>query len=1023
MTDLIHIRGQRKPAQWRSVEDYDGQVAALEAADTDSPNAQLAVEKDLSRRGFLGWSGATVAGASALLSGCIRKAEETILPYSRRPEDYIPGQPAYFATAASIGGSVVGLLVESQDGRPTKIDGNPRHPGSGKGSTAWAQAEIMELYDAERSRLPVKDGAETTWAEWDSFAKVHFGGLRGAGGKGVALLLQDTSSPTLQRLLADFRRKNPQAAIFQHGPSQRANTLAGLDAVGLPGLRPVFDLARSRVIVSLDSDFLGVDGDTVRNAAAFAAGRRIDDTSSSMSRLYSVEASFSLTGMAADNRLRLPSSQVRNFLIALAKTVFASGIGAPAGAEEVVAALRPSALAPTAEKWATELAKDLVANRGYGALVVGERQPGSVHALAHLLNLALGNVGSTLGFAPRHAVSGVGDIAALAAAIGAGSVSTLVVLGGNPVSQAPASLGFGALLGKVAATVHVGLRNDATGKKAGWHLPASHFLEAWGDHRGSDGTVAIQQPLIEPLYGTRSFVEVLAGVAGDGAQGLALVQATWPSMSDSEWRRALHEGVVAGSTPSLVSPVSATAPVEGEEAAPSAPNTWSWADTGAVLGRAHMPAAGGSPVEVNWVLDYSVYDGRYLNNPWLQELPDPMTKVAWDNIAQVSPKTAGGLGVKHGDFINLELDGRSLDLPVTVTPGVADDAVILALGYGEASLGQYAAEGAGFDANSLRGADYPDFRVGVGLSKGPDRDYEIATTQHHHRMDPGFGFPTRPLVRENTLAEFKEDPGFVEGFELLPEDKLKSLWVHPNPTTGQQWGKSIDLSLCTGCSACTIACQAENNISVVGKERVAYGREMSWIRIDRYFTGDPEDPEAVVQPIACSHCETAPCEGVCPVAATTHSPEGLNDIAYNRCIGTRYCANNCPYKVRRYNFFAYAKDEDRKNPNLTLQRNPDVTVRFRGVIEKCSYCVQRINAAKIEAKREGSGTVPDGAIVPACAQVCPTDAIVFGDQNDPSTMVSKAKANPRNYGLLAELNLHPRTTFLARIRNPNPELA
>ncbi len=1026
MSDLISIRGKRKPQQWRSVEDYEGQVAALEVADSDSPNAQLAAEKDLSRRGFLGWSGATVAGASALLSGCIRKAEEHILPYSRRPEDFIPGKPAYFATAANIGGSVVGLLVESQDGRPTKIEANPQHPGSGNGTTTWAQAEVMELYDPQRSKAPVHAGAETDWAAWDEFAKVHFGGLRASGGGGVALLLQDATSPTLQRLVAAFRQKNPRALVYQHDAGHRANTFAGLDAVGLSGLQPVYDLARARVIVALDSDFLGVDGDTMRNSAGFAAGRQVADPSASMSRLYAVEASFSITGMAADNRLRLASSQVRNFLIALAKKVLSSGVDAPAGAADVIAALRPTALDATAETWVTELAKDLVANRGRSALVVGERQPASVHALAHLVNVALGNVGNAVAFAPRHAVTGAADIAALAAAIGAGSVSTLIVLGGNPVSRAPAALGFGDLMGKVATSIHLGLRNDATGKKSTWHLPVSHFLEAWGDQRSTDGTVAIQQPLIEPLYGTRSEIEVLAGLNGSTDGGLALVRATWPTLADADWRKSLHDGVVAGSAASLVAPA-ATAPADGGEmmiagAVARPANTWSWVNVGAIVGKDHV-SAGASTVEVNWVLDYGVFDGRYANNPWLQELSDPMTKVAWGNVAQLSPKTASGLGVKHGDFVNIELGGRSLDLPVTVTPGVADDAVILSLGYGEPTLGQYAEEGAGFDTNSLRDAEYPAFRVGAGLKKAKAQDYEIASTQHHDRMEPGFGYPARPLVRENTLEEFKKDPGFVEGFELLEADRLKSLWDQPNVTTGQQWGKSIDLNLCTGCNACTVACQAENNISVVGKERVAYGREMSWIRIDRYFTGDPDAPQAVVQPIACAHCETAPCEGVCPVAATSHSPEGLNDIAYNRCIGTRYCANNCPYKVRRYNFFAYAKDEDGKNPNLALQRNPDVTVRFRGVIEKCTYCVQRITAAKIEAKRSGDGTVPDGAIVPACAQVCPTDAIVFGDQNDPSTMVSKAKANPRNYALLAELNLHPRTTFLARIRNPNPELA
>ena len=1019
MTDFIQIKSKTKrPAQWRSVGELQGEVDTAALAEQASPNGQLAAEGDVTRRGFLGWSGFTLAAATAALSGCIRKAEEFIVPVTGRPEDYIPGKPRHFATAARFGSSVTGLLVASQDGRPVKVDGNPAHPYSLGGSTAWAQGELLNLYDGDRSRTPVHNGKAATWADWDTFAKVQFGSLRGAGGKGLALLIEDTRSPTYQRVISAFRSAFPQAKLYRFDHHYPAERYAGADAVGLRGFAPVLDLTKAKVILSLDSDFLGVDGDTVRNSKDFASTRTITDAGSTMSRLYMVEPGFSITGMTADNRLRVPASQVRNFLIALARKVL-DGTPAPAGSAELVGALRAGALEPTAQKWADEVSKDLLANKGQSLLVAGDRQPAAVHALTHLVNAALGNVGRTVSFAPRYDVDGAGTAADLIAALNGGSVDTLLMLGGNPVGRIPAGGGFADALGKAKTTVHLSSHLDGTGKASTWHLPLSHWLESWGDHRATDGTVAIQQPLIAELFGTRSEIEVLGAIAGVGHKGHELVQATWNSGANFEatWRGWLHAGLVAGSASTLLAPTAAA--VEGEDAIDASAATFSWGERAAILGAAHVPA-GPSPVEVNWTTSYRVGDGRYGNNGWMQELPDPLTKITWDNVAQLSPKTAQGLGVSQGDLVTLELDGRDISLPAYITPGLADATVLLELGYGE-EKGQFET-GFGFDVNALRGLDYPHFRAGVGLSKGQG-SHELASTQHHHTMEPGFGFKARPLVRENTIAEFKEDPEFVKGFELVDEEHLVSIYDESNITTGQQWGKAIDLNTCTGCGSCVIACNAENNIQIVGKERVAVGREMHWIRLDRYFTGDPEHAEAVIQPVGCQHCETAPCEQVCPVAATSHSPDGINDIAYNRCIGTRYCANNCPYKVRRFNFFNFTQENEDANELVELQRNPNVTPRFRGVIEKCSYCVQKVNEAKIEAKRDGDGHVPDGRIIPSCVQACPSNAIVFGDVSDPKTVVSQWKANPRNYAILADLNVRPRTTYLAKIRNPNPELA
>ena len=1027
-------------AQWRSLEELHGDPSLGAMADRESPQAQREADvASLSRRGFMGFTTASLAAASAVLSGCIRKPREHILPYTKRPEDLLPGVPWEYATTAPIGQSVLGLVVKSQDGRPSKVDGNPLHGQSLGRSNVWAQASIHDLYNPDRSREVLHgdgrrswtDEGGATWEDFDTFAATHFPTLQARGGEGLALLIQHRPSPTFQHLLRRFREEFPKAKVFVDDVALRSNEIAGAALVGMDGKTLASSIKGAQVIVALDHDFLGGEGDSVRLSAEFADGRRLRGAGSKMNRLYAVEPGFTATGAMADNRLRLRASQVGGFLAALAKALFGAGVTAPAGAEAVASKLADGDFGD----WPAKLAADLVANRGESVLLIGERQGPAVHALALMLNVALGNLDRTVSLERFCGSLGDGGLAELKAGIGA--VKTLVVMGGNPVYEAPAELGMAAALQGVETLIHHGQMADETGKLAGWHLPAAHFLEAWGDWRSSQGQVGLQQPLVAPLFDSRSELELLSVILGKKRGGHELVRATWePAFGagfEKRWRRWLHDGVMDDTSRGLfhdfmVAKMTSVAPdgeqlqdaVEDQAEAPAAPAALAWAWAGLAEAAASLTASqGGMELDLSW--DGKLFDGRYANNPWLQELPDTMSKLSWDNAALVSPKTARELGVQQGDMVEVSASGQKVSMAVLPSPGVADGAVVSALGYGRTAGGRWGTE-PGWSVASLRTVKAPWIVEGVSVTKASGH-YELATSQNHHRLEPRPGWKPRPLIREATLKEYNAKPDYPLEQELLPPERLKSLWDSPNPTEGQQWGMSIDLSVCTGCNACTVACQAENNISVVGKERCLDGREMSWIRLDRYYTGDEDNPEAVLQPIACSQCETAPCEGVCPVAATSHSPEGLNDIAYNRCIGTRYCANNCPYKVRRYNFFNYSKENDTDNENLPLMRNQNVTVRFRGVIEKCTYCVQRINQAKIEAKREGRGAVADGAIVVACEQVCPTQAIVFGDTKDPDSRVSKMKALEHDYALLSELNLYPRTTFLGKVRNPNPELA
>ena len=973
---------------WRSLAQIEDLPEYRTALEREFQEGASELPEGMTRRQMM-----TLVGASLSLAGltaCRRPVEE-IVPYVAPPEEVVPGVPRYYATTMPFGRSAYGLIVESHEGRPTKIEGNPAHPSTLGGSSVRVQASVLGLYDPDRSQSITLKGARKSWNDfgmaWGQLAQAHLAD----GGAGLAILSEPFSSPTLARLAAQLRTRFPKVQWATYDAVSDENRLEGLrQAVGRDvDLMLRFDQAA--VVVCLDADPLLTDPETIRHARGFADGRRAGATGGTMNRLYAVEGVYSLTGAMADHRLRLESRQIAAFVAALAARLGAPGVSGQAGA----------AVPGVDGRWIDAVAKDLLANRGKGLIVAGDRQPAAVHAAVSALNSFLGNTGKTVSYRETKdaALPSVGALTSLVSAMNAGTVQTLVILGGNPVFDAPADLDFAAAMAKVPHTIALGHSVDETSAKAEWHIPRAHYLESWGDARAVGGTLSIVQPLILPLFGGRTPVEVLWTMVGDKDRpAYDVVRDTWKTILgeadfDRKWNRVLHDGLFAGS--------------ELPEVVPTA-------RPDAFAGLA--PAQGStSGLEIVFVPSPSLHDGRFANNAWLQELPDPLTKLTWDNPALMSPKTAEMVSVANEDVVRLDYGGRSLELPVWIIPGMADGVVALTLGYGRQRVGRIGA-GVGFDAFKVRSSKATGFDGGLTLSK-LGRRYALSTTQDHGSMEG------RPLVRESTLTELRspkeeeERPGALGVFEEKPEHF--SLWNPHTYDKGHQWGMTIDLNTCIGCNACMVACQSENNVPVVGKDQISRHREMHWLRVDRYFSGEPSgNPEVVFQPVPCMQCEDAPCEQVCPVAATVHDGEGLNVMVYNRCIGTRYCSNNCPYKVRHFNFYNFTKD----TPNiLKLAMNPDVTVRARGVMEKCSYCVQRINRGKIDAKLAGRD-FRDGDVKTACQQACPASAIEFGDIRDASSRVAKAKADPRNYALLEDLNTKPRTTYLAKVRNPNPDL-
>ena len=991
--DLIELRAEvekkNAPEFWRSLEELAGKPEVREAMHREFPKGASEWLDAVSRRGFLKLAGSSLALAG--MSACTKQPFEPIVPYVRQPEELVPGRPLFYATAFTLGGYATPLLVESHEYRPTKIEGNSDHQSSLGGTNIFAQASILDMYDPDRSENVVNVGDIATWDQFVGALKGQLNSQRAIQGAGIRILSRSFSSPTLADQMQRFLGAFPQAKWHFWEPVNRDNVYAGAQmALGQP-VETLYKLDAAEVVVTLDADFLagGFPG-TTRYARDFA--KRRDPDSAKMSRLYAIESTMSATGAKADHRMGVKAADISE-VVPLLSIV--------AGDNSQI----PAKFSPEDLAFLGAVRKDLDSNRGASVVIAGDHQPPLVHALAHKLNQELGNVGKTVFYTDpvlANTSNQIDSLKDLVADMRAGKVDMLVILGGNPVYDAPADFGLEDALKNtnIPLRIHLGLYNDETASLCHWHINEAHYLEAWGDTRAYDGTVTIVQPMIAPLYMGKSAIEVMALFAGQGqATGHEAVQNYWKSKHpgadfDLWWRRALHDGWIEGTT----SPPKQIA-----------------------LKTTAFPAPSETPndeIEINFRSDPSVHDGQFSNNAWLQELPKPMTKMTWENPALIGVKMAERLRVQSKDWVRLELNGKTLELPVWVQAGHPDHAVTLYLGYGRSQAGR-AGTGAGWNVYPLRYSATPWFTTGVKIDKISKEPYNLASTQGYQTMDTGDA--KRPLVRTATLEEYKS------GAESFDEDRpQENETLYPPFDYSSQpysWGMVIDLNACVGCNNCIIACQSENNIPVVGKEQKLRGRHMHWLRVDAYYQGDRDNPRAYFQPVPCMQCENAPCELVCPVGATTHSTEGLNDMVYNRCVGTRYCSNNCPYKVRRFNFLLF---QDWTTPQLKMMRNPDVTVRSRGVMEKCTYCVQRINQARIDAEtatvRENKDIrIQDGALETACQQSCPANAIVFGNINDPNSVVSKWKAKRRNYGLLDDLNTRPRTTYLAEIKNPNPE--
>ena len=988
---------------WRSLEEYAQTAEFEELLHREFPS-QLAEWNDpLGRRRFLTLMAASLAFGG--IAGCTRPPQESIVPYVKSPEELVPGKPLFYATAMPRNGYALGLLVESHMGRPTKVEGNPEHPASLGATDAIAQASILSLYDPDRSQTVMLRGAISTWDKFITELASQREKLVAGRGAGLRVLTETVTSPTLAGQMRALLEELPEARWHQYDPSGLDRAQAGTHLAFGQEADVVYHFDRADVVLSLDADFLvGLPG-SVRYARDFIDHRRVAMGRGAMSRLYVVESTPTITGATADHRLPLRPSLIEPLARIIAGRL---GVQDAGGASEL-----PEGVS---EKWLAALVQDLQSRRGSSLVIAGGGQPPEVHALAHAINAALANAGQSVSYLEPVAAQRVNhheSLAELLADIDHGRVQTLLILGGNPAYSVPDRTGFVERLAKVSRRIHLSEYYDETSFLCDWHIPAAHYLESWSDCRAYDGTATIIQPLIAPLYEGKTAHEVLAVLQGQsGRSSFQIVQDHWKQQLGEEnfgqvWRKALHDGVVPGTEARAQG-----SGLRGQE--PVARGQEPGARGQEPVARSREPgdrSQGTSRLDVEFRLDPTLGDGALANNGWLQELPKPLTKIVWDNVAHVSAATAGRLGVESGDVVEISHGGRSLRAPVWITPGQPDDCVSLTLGYGRTRSGRVGT-GVGYRAAEILPADGARFVTGASVQRTGQR-HPVVTTQNHHSMEG------REIVRVTTqqkLTSALEDsspPAATHDPHSLP-----SLYPEYDYSSGNAWGMVVDQTACIGCNACVVACQAENNIPIVGKEQVAVGREMHWLRIDRYHVGGLDNPETYFQPMMCVHCEKAPCEVVCPVAATVHDSEGTSNMIYNRCVGTRYCSNNCPYKVRRFNYLDYV---DENIPSLKLLRNPDVTVRTRGVMEKCSYCIQRISAGRIAAKLENRA-IADGEVVTACQQACPTRAIVFGNLNDPQSQVQRLKQSPLNYGVLAELNTQPRTTYLTRVVNPHPDL-
>ncbi len=1064
------ILSQNGKEYWRSLEEQADTPEFRKFISEEYPHEIEEWDSGLSRRNFVKVMGASLALAG--LSGCVIQPPEKIVPYVKPVEGMLPGTANFFATAMSVGGVATGLLAKSYEGRPVKIEGNPDHPGSRGATDIFAQASLLGMYDPDRSQETTFRGNPKTWESFMTEVRASIEQNRADGGAGVRFLTETVTSPTLIDQFAKIKTEFPNSKWVQYEPVNQDNVFAGTKmAFGAPA-QPIYKLEKAERILSLDADIFS--GFNVAYIKDFAAGRALTEEKKDINRLYAIETTITLTGAKADHRLAVKPSQMGEVAKAVAKAVGVAGA--------------TSAYTENSA-WIAAMAKDLVEHKGKSVVVPGNNQPPIVHALAHAMNSALGNIGETVVYAepmsPGTDKTQVEQLRELIGDIDAGRVKMLVILGGNPVYNTPADLKLNAeRMKKAGTTVHLGQHFDETAEHCYWHVAEKHFLESWSDGRAYDGTVSLVQPLIAPLYDGKSIHEVVQLFFKEGfdkkdhdivkeywqkadiksaspvaakvenkteakpaasaeakpetkpetaavttpvaevakkeapkpeATPAAAVAGAAPKSFEDNWRKAVHDGVVPNSAPAAKTLTATTAFMSQPEA---------------------KPAAGGS-LEISILPDPSVYDGRFANNGWLQELPNPLNKVTWENVALISPRTAKKLGInlnndereyvggsqgasfintkggnQFSDLVTLKYQGGEIQKPVPmwIAPGQPDDVVTIHMGYGRTRAGKVGT-GLGYSAFDVMRSDAMNYGFGEIAKKGETTT--VASTQIHFNMEG------RDLLRVWDLEDYKAHPDMGHQHDEYPKSMYPYEQHQAVYNENYKWAMSIDLNSCVGCNACVLACQSENNIPVVGKEQVNRSREMNWLRVDAYYSGDINDPEGPhFQPVLCMQCEQAPCEVVCPVHATVHSAEGLNDMVYNRCVGTRYCSNNCPYKVRRFNFLLY---QDWNTPQYKLMRNPEVSIRSRGVMEKCTFCTQRISAARIEAEKDGR-KVRDGEVVTACQSACPTGAIVFGDLHDPASKIAKVKKDHRDYKLLNELNTQPRTTYMSSLKNQNKEM-
>ncbi len=998
---------------WRSLEELVDQEGFDELLENEFPAGAAELSNGVSRRNFLKLMGASMALAG--VTACTRQPEEPIVPYVKQPEDLIPGVPKFFATTMAFPTGAIPLLVKSNEYRPTKIEGNPQHPASNGATDVFAQASILDLYDPDRSMSSSYRGELRNWGDFHNAVDQYKAKAVNSGGSGLRFLSETVISPTLAWQLQTVLKKFPNAKWYQWDPVNRDANRNGLRMATGQYVEPVYELDAPNVVLSLDADFLSGSQfpGFIRYSRDFISRRKMQ-SGVEMNRLYVVESFHTTTGALADNRLPMRASDIVYFAAALAAALGA-GTGAAGGN-----------WTDQQGKFLQALGKDLKANAGASLVIPGEQQPPELHVIAAQINQALGNVGKTVIYTepyepvPADQLAGIRE---LTSDMRAGKVDMLVMLSGNPVYNAPVDLDFEGATEKVATNVHLSLYRNETTRASQWHLHGAHYLESWGDARAFDGNSSLSQPLLAPLYGGRSAHELVALFTDTPEMTPYEALSTYWQQNGhaagdfgANFRKWLHDGII--------------------------PNTASAARTVSVNGTsAKLPAKlSKDTIEVVFRPDPTIYDGRFANNAWLQECPKPVIRLEWDNAAMMSIDTATNHGFNQEDVVRITVDGRAVEAPVLVVYGMPDNSITLHLGYGREFAGRVGND-FGFNPYVIRSSKAPAIATVQKIEK-TGGSYKLAVVQNFTLIDAhgkkqfenrsvqGSEAINRDIIRVASYDEYKKDPHFAHG-ERYDEDPKSNNSLYPgyDYERGYQWGMAIDMNSCVGCNSCVIACQAENNVPVVGKEQVKVGRDMKWLRIDAYFTGDLHNPRAFFQPMLCQHCENAPCEPVCPVGATMHTPEGINMMVYNRCVGTRYCLNNCPYKVRRFNFMLFS---DYETPSLKPMRNPDVTVRSRGVMEKCTFCVQRVNAARIQAEVEevkeqekdpnARRVIRDGEVVTACQQACPTDAIVFGNINDKDSRVVKIKAQPRNYGVLTDLNTRPRLSYIANVINPNFEI-